>query len=710
MEEILENDDLLRDIVGDLEEASPRRSKFELSPDGYYERWIPSDDEDKLVSEYAHTYIRNLEADNADILREMGENVDAYRAVTKTLGSRTDEDPVVTLPLISRKVDQLVSFQAATILRPRPVISVDPYFDDEYAVMAPRSVEVPGVGMQQMGAPDTFDSEQVAATLEFGLDYKLRERMPLRAIVKKTFQDMAISNHAILKVVWDQKYRTVRTNRVKKLPNGMAVVDGSEERVLKNQDAGQIRNVSLFGFLAPLDCPLDEAELVCELFPMSSTQLREKLTTGDYFLPKRDEWDELLRQTTDDYRLTEDRSISMPGRGSTIERHDTREVWFQWPVEVEEYDEDGAAYNVKKLMSMCGIYHMCAKRFLTLYRNPYHHGTNPYVLITEDEDSLRRPELSMVGRTKTQQTLASQMLHINIQNAVAASNFDIFCNPDSEAWEALQSQGRRPGRLIPRYDKDDVEMAQAGQNHPGLNNEIGLMQQDIADTMGVSPYEEGTMIPGRTPADTVRQILQSGLQRPLMTMSAVSDGFGRAVKMYLQVLRQFNPYGELVPTKNPETNAKIMVPFVLPVEEVLDNFDIALTAAEEELAKEADTEQRIMMFNLLGEASGKFAQMAGGMADVNASPALTALFEELLQINIKALKQIIEPVRKDVTKFLPTQEAIAAIMAEKQQNIMLAMQSMGGGMNGQPPGAPGGAGAVQAAPPGPAGSGGVGPV
>ena len=219
------------------------------------------------------------------------------------------------------------------------------------------------------------------------------------------------------------------------------------------------------------------------------------------------------------------------------------------------------------------------------------------------------------------------------------------------------------------------------------------------------------MIPGRTPADTVRQILQSGLQRPLMTMSAVSDGFGIAVKMYLNVLRQFNPYGEMVPTKDPETNAKIMIPFLLPSEEVLDNFDIALTAEEEELAKEADTEERIMMYNLVSEASGKFAQMAGGMADVNASPALTALFEELLHINVRTLKAVIEPTRKDTSKFLPTQQVIAGIMAEKQKNIQLAMQQMqmGGGANGEPSGAPGGAGAVPAPPAGPPGSGGMGP-
>jgi hypothetical protein len=211
--------------------------------------------------------------------------------------------------------------------------------------------------------------------------------------------------------------------------------------------------------------------------------------------------------------------------------------------------------------------------------------------------------------------------------------------------------------------------------------------------MGVSPYEEGTMIPGRTPADTVRQILQSGLQRPLMTMRAISRGFGEAVKLYLRVLKQFQPYGELVPTKDPDTNAKIMVPFLLPVEDVLDNFAIVLTAADEEMAKEADHEERVMLFNLLGQASTQWAQMAGAMADINASPALTSLFEELFGISVRAFKLIVEPTRKDTQKFLPSSEAIQAIVQEKQQNAMMAMQQMQmqqamGGMSGGAEGNP----------------------
>lgn len=699
MNDETENPDVLYDPVGTLEDVDAPRSKWELSPDGYYERWIPSEDEHDAVSNYVYSYIRSLEADNTEILNEVAENIDAYRAKTKIVGSKSDEEPVVTLPLISRKIDQLVAFQTATLLRPRPIVSVDPYFDDVYEVMSSQKVPDPMTGqMVEVGVPKQFDSEEVAATLEFGLDYKLRERMPIRQVLKKTVQDLAIANYSVVKVVWDQKYRTVRNNKITRLPNGMAVVDGLEERILRGKDAAQITNVNLFAFLAPLDCAIEDAELVCELAPMSVTDFREKLTTGEFFLPKQDTWQALVHNTTKDFRLSQDRSRSLNAPDAQ-ERHDTREVWFEWPIEFEEFNEDGTSYTVLKRTQLCGIYHMQAKRFMTLYRNPYHHGRAPYVLITEDEDARRRPELSLVGRTKKHQALVSQMLHLNIQNAVAASNFDIFCVPETDAWDALTTQSRRPGRLIPRNDKDEVEMRQAGQNHPGLNQEIGMLIQDISDTMGVSPYEEGTMVPGRTPADTVRQILQSGLQRPMMTMATISDGFGEIIKMYLKVLKQFQPYGELVPTKDPDTNDKIMVPFLLPVDDVLDNFDIALTAAEEELAKEADQEQRIMLFNLLGQASGTWAQMAGAMADVNASPALTNMFAEMLGIQMRAFKLIVEPVRKDVSKFLPAKETIAAIVAEKQQNVQLAMQQQQqqmamGAMGGAEPGAEGSTGTV----------------
>lgn len=708
-----EDPNAIYDPVGTLEELNAPRSKWELSPDGYYERWIPSDDEHAAVADYAYSYIRALEADNAEILNEITENVDAYRGKAKTIGWDSGDDPVVTLPLIAEKIDQLVAFETTTLLRPRPVMSVDPFFDDQYEVMSSQSVPDPMTGqMVEMGVPKTFDAEEVAATLEFGLDYKLRARMPLDRIIKKVAQDLAIANYAVLKVVWDQKYRTVRNNKIKRLPGGMAVVDGSEERILRGKDPGRIENISVFSFLAPLDGDIEDAELVCELAPMTVTDFREKVTTGEFFLAPKDvlELNALIRNTTNEFKLEQDRSRSLKATGAQLERHDTREVWFQWPIEFEEFNGDGSSYTVLKRVQLCGIFHMGARRFMTLYRNPYHHGRAPYVVITEDDEARRRPELSMVGRTKKQQTLASQMLHTNIANAVQASNFDIICNPDSEAWTALKEQGRRPGRLIPAYDVEkDVKMSQPGANHTGLGNEVGMMMQSIQNVTGVTDYETGGMIPGRTPADTVRQILQSGLQRPMVTIKTISRGFGEAVRLYLRVLKQFQPYGEIVPTKDPDTNAKIMVPFLLPVEDVLDNFDIALTAAEEELAKEADHEERVMMFNLLGQASQTWAQMAGAMADINASPALTNLFAEMFGIQVRAFKLIVEPTRKDTAKFLPSPEAIQAIVAEKQQNAMMAMQQMQmqqqmGGMGGSPTGD---TGAVPA--PG-AGAGGMAPM
>lgn len=695
----------LTDPVGQLHEADPAIGKFELSDDGYYEKYLPSDDEREELHNYVDQYIKALEADNEQILGEIAENVDAYRAKPKTMGSNADEDPVITLPLIGRKIDQLVAFEVVTLMRPRPIVTIDPYMDDTYEVLLNRTEETPD-GPMSMGATETRDSEEIAATLEFGLDYKLREKHSLPKMFKKVSMDLKVANYSVLKVLYDTKNVAYRQNRVKRLPGGFARLDGAEERIVKSRDSARILNVGLFAFLAPVDCDLEDAELICELTPMSVADVREGFSSGRFWYPKRDKWTEITQTTTNDFRLNQDPGRALKDASSAIERHDIREVWFEWAPEVTEYDEDGTEFKVRKRMSMCGLFHMGAKCFLTLYRNPYHHGMPPYILITEDEEARRRPELSLVGRTRVHQALISQCFHTDMANAYQASNFDIFCNPDSDAWKSIEEQGRKPGRLIPRYDESEVEMRQAGSNHAGLGQQVGFLSQDATDTLGVSAYEEGTVIPGRTPADSIRQILQAGLQRPLMTLGAISEGMGKAVRMYLRVLKQFEPYGQFVPTKDPETNAMVMVPFRHPVEEVLDNFRIALTAADEELAKEADQEQRIMMFNLVRDAGSTFAQVAGAMADVNASPALTGLFAEIFQSLNRALKLAIEPVRKDTKKFVPSQDAVKNLLIEKQQAVMQQMQQqqaamMGGGANGN---AAGGGGPV------PAGEVGPGPV
>lgn len=688
-----ENDDnqLLNDPIGALEDGDVDSGRFELSEDGYYEKYLPGTSEREALHTFVYDYIKALETDNAQILRDVADNIDAYRAKPKSVGSNADEDPVITIPLIGSKIDQLVSFEVVTLTRPRPVVTIDPYEDDIYEVLTKETINVGDEGPMEMGATTTFDSEEVAATLESGVDYKLRERMPLVKTLKKISMDLKVANYSVLKVVYDTRQSVYRQNVVKRLPGGFARVDGTEERILRGKDSARINNVGLFAFLAPVDCDVEDAELLCELTPLSTTAVREGLSTGEYWYPKRDEWDGIVKHTTKDFKLTQDPERTLKDASGAVERHDVREVWFQWAPEVTEYDDEGKSYRVRKLMSMCGLFHMGAKCFLTLYRNPYHHGMPPYILVTEDEERRRRPELSLVGRVRVHQALISQCFHTDISNAYQASNFDIFCNPDSDAWTSIKEQGRRPGRLIPRYDEKEVEMRQAGANHPGLGSQIGYLSQNLTDTLGVSPYEEGSVIPGRTPADSIRQILQAGLQRPLMTLSAISDGMGRAIRMYLRVLKQFEPYGEIIPTKDPETREKLRIPFRHPVEEVLDNFRIALTAADEELAKEADQEQRIMMFNLIRDAGSTFAQMAGAMADVTASPAITGMFAEIFQNLNRALKLVIEPVRKDVKKFVPSDQSLQNLLMEKQQAVIAAMQQqammaqMGGG-GGNPTG------------------------
>lgn len=686
--------------------VDPKFGKFEETADGYT-KYIPSPEELEGLNARFAEEINQAKQDHEGFFAQIKANIETYRA--RPTGMRAgDKNPVITLPIVGRQIDNSVAYEVVSIMKPRPIVSFDPYFNSTYKVPAmmedPEALMQMGqmMGMQGgMMAPPMpmeveYTAEEVARAWEAGFDYKLREKLDGRRLFKAIAKDIRIAGYAVVKNVWDRQTYSVTTPEYAKAPEGWIQVVGEREHELVDGEPNKFVPVSPFSFLMPMDEDnVQRSPWISEDTPEDPTSFRENLGT-EYTLIPKDEWETAAGMTTDEYRQTSDRAVreSVDKRKAQrpSKKHDIKDVWFFYPVRLKEPGEDGKTRTRLRNMSFLGKYHMGLQKFLCIYKNPYRHGKRPYVVFFEDEEAHRLSTVSMVERVGKHQKLISQALHLDFQNAVQANNFNYYVDPDSEAWPVLTNGDNYPGKVIPRRDEKEVETKQAGVNHPGLANIVAFLGNDLAETTGENQYKMGQMIPNRTAASTVSQIMEAGYLKPLMTMQAVSDCFAELVRMWLSTQSQYAPFGEIVPTRDEETNELIEVPFRFPMEPVFSNFRIALTAADEELAKEADTAETIMLSEKMAESGLRVMQIVGAMASPEVSPAITAIFEDLLGTENEFRKMLMKAKRSDIKKFALDTKKIKSVLEEKQQALMMqqqmmmeqqaAMGGMGGGMAG----------------------------
>lgn len=665
-------DNLVDDPVGQIKKLTSKSGKLELRDDGAIE-YVPSKQELQALNDEWGQELDQAILDHEALYEEWRRNWEAYYGKNEILGD--GDEPILTLPIVGRDIDQLVAFMVTTIMRPRPIVSVDPYLPAEYDVLSQSS---PGGELEAMGlAPGTpmqvkKTSEDVGAGLELGLDWKLREKLGFRKWLKNLVKEMYICGRAVSKVVYERRYREGEEPILEKAPEGWVRVAGRKKTRMPDGEACRIENISNFNFLTRIDDDGVHGALCAERIPMTPTNLRRKFSAGEYSLIPKDEWDSILKQTTDNWLSESEVAIRehLDHRATDNRRplHDIVELYFSHPVEVETVTPEGSVKKITEIMEFQAHYHCTAKRFLYIVQNPY--PRRPYTVVFEDEEPGRFSSTCVASRIKKHQALLSQMLHLRIKSQVAAVTNIIECDPDSGAWEHVKG-GLRANQGVPVREGERFEMHPLGQAHSGLTPEIGFVSEDAAMTSGISQYERGANIPGRTPAASISQIMQAGYQRNLMILGAISDGASETIRLLLEVGRKFQPFGEVIPYTSPDMKETLDIAMRYPVEDVLDNFRISLTAADEELAKEAEFEQMVMMRDTLSQFNNTIAQIAGPLASTEMSPAVSDLFATLAKSEIEMMKNIISSKRRDSKKFLPSPDQIDAILAEKEQAAMM---------------------------------------
>jgi hypothetical protein len=226
---------------------------------------------------------------------------------------------------------------------------------------------------------------------------------------------------------------------------------------------------------------------------------------------------------------------------------------------------------------------------------------------------------------------------------------------------------------------------------------MNFVSDDLYRTVNLSIYEEGMHVPGRTAAASIKQIMDAGYQKPMKTMLALSQFTADTLRLWMEVKRQYEPLGETFAQVDDETRELMEAVIRYPTGVPLDMFRISLTASDEFMARDEDSEERMMIYNLVTQNNTVLSQMMAGLTDLGAPPSIIAAIGDMANAQIDALKYVVEATRKDSDKFGLDKKAIAAILQEREMAAMM-QQQMGGPPNAEQ-GAPGAPGPTEGQPP-----------
>ena len=672
----------------EIDKASGKLQPSEAFP-GYIE-FVPSDDERKDIERMLGAEIPQTIKDYQPIWQDAMENADAYRHRKMAL---PDGKEILPSPLAQIAADQIIASLYNTILRTDPIISVNPYFPQIYDVMMP--MELPGMdgGMTTATIPVKRDAEKVAMTWEMGYRYLLETRINFSERLRQVVTDIVKGEQPCwIKVCWNP-----RTQQTFEPTMTGPFIDLSEKREAYQQigDGIEWHVLPVYNIIRPInEHDPQAARWIAERLPESPDDFLLSYYKGEYPLVIDDtEALKLSKQVTDTRTLDEQRRVTAD---AAMMKCDVWLVWFYRDVKMPLGGD--AKRKIVKRLSLMGYYHAGANRLLSCFRNPYDHERRIYIPCFYLKDAHELNGTSAVGTIKWHQRTKSQTIGLELQNASAANNVSYKCDPDSQAWDYLQAHPEwRPNEVIPCKEGDFLEQFRKGAEHYSLLPLSQYVDNDAMRAVNLSDFETGQSIPGRTPAATVSQILQQGQQVPLMLLRTIGDAIAEAIKLDLRTRRQYAPNGEVFHVQDPTTKQMLEVLFQFPVEDAIDNFRFALTAADEALEREHDLPQLMGLLNATHERANFIASVTGPMSNPQMTPAQLELLTKILASEQVVWDRIISLSRTDVQAFDYTdqiqaikQEREQAIAAAQQAAAQAAVQPMGAAPGGE--GAQGGAG------------------
>lgn len=679
----MHDDDQLKAALA-VDKAS---GKFELDENGYT-RFIPSKDEAKKIDAWLGEEIARALEDHQPVFQDAAENIETYKAVKGTIAD--SGETILPSPIARIPADQIIAWTYNTVLRPKPIFSLDAYFPADYDVAVP--VQMPDPTPDPMtgqlsgreitvAVPTPTNAETVAMRLEQGVDFKMRERLGFSEFLRTIVTDCVTGASP----AWAKVCRTLKTRPTM----GPKVVKGAfldlstkTETYVRDGEEVHFYAIPTFNVLMPMDeDDPNESPWIAERTPLAPEEFRGRVLTEKYFLVDEEEGERLSKMTSDTRDAVQAGLVESTQNRVAATPRSKCDVWEVWFYRYIKFVDPETNKKTVKRISFMGDYHLTARRLVSCHRNPYDHQQRIHIPFWQIKDPHSHAGSSTVGILKYHQKVATHLIQAEIKNAFHANNFTYWYDEDSRVADFFAGKRQlSPGEFIPGKEGEDWGVTRVGAQHYSL---LGMMQWIAAQAQqssNVSSYEAGDNIPGRTPAATVAQILEQGRQQPIMFLRTLNDSLVKLVRLYLETVRQFQPMGETIPLRNPETREIVEVPFRFPVGEVLDNFRIALTAADEAMAKEHELEQLTMLKNLLMQDANFVAQVAGPMSNPQLTEGQVELFRKILDANGTLMKKIMSLSRTDEEVF-DYSKAIGAIVEEHNQ-AQAAMQQQQAAMEG----------------------------
>jgi hypothetical protein len=654
----------------ELDGSSGKLQASEAFP-GYIE-FVPTDEVKERIEKYLAAELTQAIEDRKPLFDEARENTETYRAKKQTIDGLPD---ILPSPLARIAADQNIAQAHSTIMRPNPLLSVKPYFPATYDVML--SVPVPGPDGQQTQAavPMPRDADKIAKTWELGYEYILRERVKL----SKKLQQILTDTVTGAQPCWGKVCYHAETRTVMEPVKAGFTIDLSDKREAEMPVGDPVKWVILPTYNVLLPVEEDDVQAspwIAEPTPLTSDDYLLKYYSGDFPLLTADEEAEKLSKmaedTRNDAKVTSDETVKQATVRNPRLRCNVFEVWLYWDVKIPN-PNDPKRKLIKRL-SLLTTFHLGPNKLLSCFRNPYDHQLRPYVPFFQIEDPHTLSGSSTVGIVKWHQKVKTRMWGLELENAASANNMSAFADPDTEAFAYLSGRKKLlPNEVIPKREDEYVEMWRKGESHFSLMPNIQYVDNDGMRAVNMSSIELGADVPNRTPSGTVSQVMQQGNLQNLMFLRTICERLVEMVKLDLRTRRQFYPTGETLHVFDKETQQLLEVLFQFPVEDAIDNFRFAFTAADEEMAKEHELPQ-LMALQANNQKRGQWiAQVVAPIVNPNLLPSQVQLFVDIVASDQVITDKITSLFQADTKKFDYTQD-IQKIVEER--NAFLQQMQM----------------------------------